>query len=595
MVLDPEAASIGGELADLYMRQNRMTDAIAAAEQALKIVPDNREAHRVLGTVYATLATSPRERGSRQAQQENTTRAIQHLEAAVEGPVGRADANLRAMLARLYVSSGSYDKAIPVLTDLVKQEPGWDDGPVLLVEAYAAAGRTGDAIRWLEEAVRNQPELYSTLGDFYGRERRWREAANAYEQARVTTPRSFDLNVRYATMLLSAGGSDAVVKARDALREALATRATDERALYLLSQAERRAGDLDAAEATARRLIAQNGRNPRGYSALAEALEERRRYQAVVDGLAPVMATFRAGGDSSFALSSLLPHLGFAYQQLGQHDKAIAVFEEARKIAPDDPSLTGYLIQAQLAAKHYAAAADLARAARAGRPDDLRLARFEAQALRQSGQAEQGIAILEGLLQRIGDNPEAHISLAEMYAESNRGAQAVNVLQYAQARFPSETSVTFELAAVFEKQKKYAEAEAAFRQLLTAAPEHAQALNYLGYMLADRGVRLDESVELITRALKVDPDNGSYLDSLGWAYFKGGKLDLAEEHLRRAAELLTTNSVVQDHYGDVLARLQRYDDAIAAWNRALSGDGDSVDRADIDRKIRSARQKLPKR
>ena len=271
------------------------------------------------------------------------------------------------------------------------------------------------------------------------------------------------------------------------------------------------------------------------------------------------------------------------------------MFEEARKIAPDDPSLTGYLIQAQLAAKHYAAAADLARAARAGRPDDLRLARFEAQALRQSGQAEQGIAILEGLLQRIGDNPEAHISLAEMYAESNRGAQAVKVLQDAQARFPSETSVTFELAAVFEKQKKYAEAEAAFRQLLTAAPEHAQALNYLGYMLADRGVRLDESVELITRALKVDPDNGSYLDSLGWAYFKGGKLDLAEEHLRRAAELLTTNSVVQDHYGDVLARLQRYDDAIAAWNRALSGDGDSVDRADIDRKIRSARQKLPKR
>lgn len=595
MALDPEAASIGGELANLYMRQNRMTDAIATAEQALKIVPDNREAHRVLGTVYATLATSPRERGSPQAQRENMTRAIQHLEAAVEGPLGRADANLRAMLARLYVSSASYDKAIAVLTDLIKQEPGWDDGPVLLVEAYAAAGRTGDAIQWLEEAVRNQPGLYSTLGDFYGRERRWQEAANAYEQALVTTPRSFDLNMRYATMLLSAGGSEAVVKARDALREALTTRATDERALYLLSQAERRTGDLDAAEATARRLIARNGRNPRGYAALAEALEERRRYQAVVDGLAPVMATFRAGGDSAFALSSLLPHLGFAYQQLGQYDQAIAAFEEARKIAPNDPSLTAYLIQAQLAAKNYAAAADLARAARAGRPDDLRLARLEAQALRQSGRAEQGIALLEGLLQRLGDNPEAHISLAEMYAESNRGAQAVQVLQDAQVRFPSETSVTFELAAVLEKQKKYAEAEAAFRQLLTVAPQHAQALNYLGYMLADRGVRLDESVELITRALKVDPDNGSYLDSLGWAYFKGGKLDLAEEHLRRAAELLTANSVVQDHYGDVLARLQRYDEAIAAWTRALSGDGDSVDRADIDRKIRSARQKLPKR
>ncbi len=55
-------------------------------------------------------------------------------------------------------------------------------------------------------------------------------------------------------------------------------------------------------------------------------------------------------------------------------------------------------------------------------------------------------------------------------------------------------------------------------------------------MLAERGERLDESVELIKRALKFEPDNGSYLDSLGWAYFKGGKLDLAEEHLKRAAD-----------------------------------------------------------
>ena len=121
MALDPAAASIGADLADMYMRQNRAADAIAAAEQALKIAPDNHDAHRVLGTIYATLTTSSRERGTRQVQQENAARAIGHLEAAVTGPVGRADANLRAMLARLYVSSGSYDKAIPVLTDLVKQ------------------------------------------------------------------------------------------------------------------------------------------------------------------------------------------------------------------------------------------------------------------------------------------------------------------------------------------------------------------------------------------------------------------------------------------------------------------------------------------
>jgi tetratricopeptide (TPR) repeat protein len=170
----------------------------------------------------------------------------------------------------------------------------------------------------------------------------------------------------------------------------------------------------------------------------------------------------------------------------------------------------------------------------------------------------------------------------------------VKVLQEAAVRFPSETAITFELGATFEKQRRYSDAEAAFRQVLSVNPAHAPALNYLGYMLADRGERLTESVDLIKRALAVEPQNGSYLDSLGWAYYKDGNLELAEQHLKQAAERLVTNSVVQDHYGDVLFRLGRLDEAIAAWNRALQGDADDVDLSAIDQKIRSARDKLPR-
>jgi tetratricopeptide (TPR) repeat protein len=597
MTLDPRAADVVSELADLYMRQNRVSEATATAEQALKIAPSNREAHRVLGTIYASMASpsQPDQRSSQQSQRDNLSKAVQHLEQAIDHPLGQPDANLRAMLARLYVANASYDKAIPLLAELVKQEPQWQDGAALLVEAYAAAGREADAIRWLEEAVQDDPQLYPALADFYGRQRKWREAAGAYERALQASPRSVDLKVRYASMLLNAGGQDNIVKARQALRDALAARATDERALYLLSQAERRTGNLEAAESAARRLIAQNAKNPSGFAALAEALEERRSYQGVVDAVEPAIPSFRSAQDASFSLSLLLPHLGFAFQQMGQFDKAVSAFEEARKLAPRDPALTGYLIQAQMAAKHFGAAAELAHQARADQPDSLGLARLEAQALRQSGRADQGIALLEGQLQKHSDDPEAYVALAQVYSETNRGAQAVKMLQDAQAKFPSESSLTFELAAVFEKQKKYSDAEAVFRQLIAREPNHAGALNYLGYMLAERGERLDESVGYIKRALAIEPDNGSYLDSLGWAYFKSGKLDLAEENLKRAADQLLTNSVVQDHYGDVLAKLGRYDQAITAWNRALAGDGDTIDHGDVDRKIRSARQRLPKK
>jgi tetratricopeptide (TPR) repeat protein len=601
MALDPSAAEVPAELAGLYMRQNRINEAMTTAEQSLKIAPANAEAHRVLGTIYAALAESdskPAAGASEAPANENATTAIGHLEAALRLAVGEPDPNLLANLARLYVHTGAYDKAIPLLRDLVDRERGWQDGVSLLVDAYAGAGKNAEAIAWLEEAAPDDPRLYSTLGDFYERERRWKDSAGAYALAVAGAPRNVTLKMSYASALLNAGGREGVGKARDVLNEVMASRptgATELRALYLLSQAERRAGDLEGAEAAARRVIALNTKSPWGYFALAESLQERQQYQAVIDVLLPAVSEMRSRSAAESGLGLLLPHIGFAYEQLGQHDEAIAAFDEAHRLAPSDPLVTSYLIQANVSAKKYAAAIELAGVARAEHPEDLRLARLQAQALRQSGQPDQAVAILREVLDKQADRPLAYVALAQGYVDANRGAEAVTLLEQAQVKFPSETSIGFELGAVFDKQKRFADAEAAFRQVLAREPDNAPALNYLGYMLADRGERLDESVAYLKKALEIDPDNGSYLDSLGWAYYKGNKLDLASDNLKRAAEQLKTNSVIQDHYGELLFKMGRYDDAIAAWTRALAGDGDSIDRAGIDKKIRSAHQKLGKK
>src|SRR5207253_4676755 len=125
-----------------------------------------------------------------------------------------------------------------------------------------------------------------------------------------------------------------------------------------------------------------------------------------------------------------------------------------------DSTIAGYLIEANIAAKKYSAAAELARAAVAENPDNLRLARLHAQALRHSGKADQGIAVLEEAVKKHADDPAAYVALAQLYADVDRGAQAVKVLQDAQTKFPSDTSIVFELGAVYDKQKKFAEAEA---------------------------------------------------------------------------------------------------------------------------------------
>ena len=131
--------------------------------------------------------------------------AIEHLEKSLETPVKQTDIDIRALLSRLYVAADQFDKAIPLLTDIVKEAPSWRDGPSLLMEAYSGAGKNKEAVDWLEETAPDNPQLYSTLAGFYARERRWVDAATAYEQALKVSPRSFDIRVNLASMLMNTG------------------------------------------------------------------------------------------------------------------------------------------------------------------------------------------------------------------------------------------------------------------------------------------------------------------------------------------------------------------------------------------------------
>jgi len=96
----------------------------------------------------------------------------------------------------------------------------------------------------------------------------------------------------------------------------------------------------------------------------------------------------------------------------------------------------------------------------------------------------------------------------------------------------------------------------------------------------------------VRRALEKDPDNGAFLDSLGWAYYRRGDLGEAQKYLAAAAEQMPDNSEVLDHLGDLRARQGQLQDAIQAWTRALAGDGNDIDRGAIERKVQDARRKL---
>ena len=132
-------------------------------------------------------------------------------------------------------------------------------------------------------------------------------------------------------------------------------------------------------------------------------------------------------------------------------------------------------------------------------------------------------------------------------------------------------------------------------------PQAAATLNYLGYMNADRGVKLEESLNLIKQALTFEPNNAAYLDSLGWAYFKLGKYDLAEENLNKAASHMSSDPTVQEHLGDLYQKTGRlklaaahWDRAVQEWNKTVPAEQDSEAFAKVQQKLDAAKVKLAK-
>ena len=582
--LDPSSGEVLAELAALYARRSRSKEAIASARLALGRDPDNQTAHRVLGLVYASRSRS------RGANPEGVAQAIEHLEQARGTP--RPDFQVELTLAHLYLSTDATGKAIAFLEELLRDEAGFAEAGLLLSQAYEKAGRLQDALTTLEAAVEGERPSYRTLvrlGELYAREERWRDAVRAYERAVARNARSTRVRRRLASALLEFGDTK---RARDVLRDLINIRPRDASGLYLLSQVELDLNNFDEAETAARRLLKLEPEGLRGPFALAQVFGRRREHRNVIETLEPALRAARQQNARPEQLASLMARLGFAYQQLDEHNLATAVYTEAVELMPSSLAFAARLARVYIDDERLDDAMRAIVRAKIQHPDNLTLARLEAQVLTGQDDIAQATSVLERALAMHGDEPMAHVALATFYSEQDRFDDAVTLLRSAEQRFPNDAAVLFQLGAVLEQHDRFVDAERAFRRLLDRYPEHAGALNYLGYMLADRGVRLEESVALLERAIKKDPHNGSYLDSLGWAYFKLERLDLAEPPLRAASDQLRSNSVVQDHLGDLLYKLERYAEAIEAWERALVGEGDEIEPTMIERKIDDAKGRV---
>jgi predicted Zn-dependent protease len=586
--LDPQAAEISSEIAGYYFRHDRPGEAVTAAEQALKLDKDNVEAHNILGSVYSAWAEGGAPPPSGQTIASTRTKAIEHLTAIQGSPLMATNPNLQMTLGRLHLRAGKADVAVPILERVAAQVPWAAEPLILLYEAQIAQGKLDEAEQSLVQAAEVNPRYFAQLGQFYERRGNWNSAAEAYEQAIAGARQpSRDLQLRYAAALINMEGGGA--KARGVLAELLKSSPNDTRVLYMMSSAERSAGDEQAAEATARKILAIEPTNVGGLRALVAVLFDRFEFKQIVDAVAPLVKEPSRAKGREFEGAAVLVQLGIAQQQLAQWDQSIAAFSAAKGLTPDDPEIDAYLVQANLTARRYDRAEAVARAALTRDPDQPRMVRLRAQALHKGGKTAEANKLLEDGVAKQPGSREYLVGLADLYAEQKRTADALRLLEQARKTFGDDQALTMRMANVYEGGGKIDEAEKELRRLMAEDPLNADAMNSLSYMLADHGLRLAEAVDLAQRAVKMEPGNPAYLDTLGWALFKQGKTEEAAVPMAKAAAALTGNSVIQDHHGDVLAKRGRPAEAVAAWQRALAGDGDLIDRAAIEKKIKAAK------
>jgi tetratricopeptide (TPR) repeat protein len=361
-------------------------------------------------------------------------------------------------------------------------------------------------------------------------------------------------------------------------------------ALLLLAQAFDSSGKPAEAAGVLEELVAAEPDQTQPRALLAETQERLGRWKDAAAGwgelarLNPRNTTYRTrqalaqvnGGDLALGRQQLI---------------------DLTRQTPRDVSAWYLLAQVEQRGGNAAGAEDAARRIAEIDPNDARGTIALAGARSARGDHQGAVDALDARVKTATDRDVASglyarlvTDLAAALEQTNDRARAIRVLDAARQRDPDDDDLAFTLAAVYERDKRFDQAEKMFRDMVARDPKNAAALNYLGYMLADRGQRLPEAVDLIKRALTIEVDNPSFLDSLGWAYVKSSQLEPARDPLERAAAALPRNSVIQDHLAQLYFQLKRYRDAASAWDKALGGDREGIDVAEITKKRDKARE-----
>jgi tetratricopeptide (TPR) repeat protein len=600
---DPNSAYLTSGLAELYAKTGRIRDAVIEAQDILKKSPNNLEARRLLGRIYL------RSLGDMQAGNGSDSvlkLAIEQYEQIVRLQPDSMDDHL--LLGRLYRLNNDLTKAENEFKTAVKLQPDSEEAVTTLAYLYNELGDTARATQVLSSVPKSgrSAKLYSALGYTYEQQKQYKNAVDAYRHAIELDRDNLDAIRGLAENLLNDGQTDAALEQYKVIADA---NPEDAQTYIRIAEIYRKQGKFDLALENLKKaetMVQDSIEVPYNIASIYQA---QGRYDEAVQIMRDLLKkTEKADGTYSGSAKSnravFLERLGTIYRDQGNYQAANDTFRQMLALGGDENVERAYqqIIDTWREAKEWQKATDVAQEAVQKLPNSRDLKMVLAAQQADMGQADKALADVKAMLKGNPDDRQVYITLAQMNTRLRRFPDAEQDLDKAEqlsTKDDDKEYVWFLRGSTYEREKRYADAEVQFKKVLASDPEHASALNYLGYMLADQNVELDSALGYIKRAVDLDPGNGAYLDSLGWVYFRLGKYDLAEENLLKASQKINTDPTVHDHLGDLYQKTGRlkmavtnWDRAINEWNRTITAEVDPADVARVQKKLDSAKVKL---
>ncbi|HSW39273.1 MAG TPA: tetratricopeptide repeat protein [Acidobacteriota bacterium] len=558
-----QSASIHMELAILMGRTGNIVEAIEHAEEAIRLDPHDPEPHWLLADIYI------RGRGRRGAPPDSLQKGVRQLEKIRE--MNPNDARVHFNLGGLYFEMNEPAKAIQSYETFQKLSGSVDNGYREIAKYYENTGDFEKAVDYLNKGLNAQPnsaESLWMLGGIYSRLNRNLEAIPVYKKLLAVIGENTEITRRLAMALFEAGEYEEAV---NFLQDLVERANPDRTSLIYYGRARMELHDYREAIRVFQKLIENIPDDIEARFYLGRSFQKTGRYSEASDIFRSLVEKSAGGSEEASANRAVFQqHLAAVYMELAEYQKAFAVYEE---MAAVEPGVRGQLLNAYRIGRQFDKALDFGRNLFEKDPGNIPVAIIYAHTLADAGKIVESIELLKKLLKSNPDSLDLYINLSRIYVQEKLFSEADEILNRAESMdlgAEDRERLKFHRAAFYERKKDFDRAEELFREMLKENPGNPMVLNYLGYMLADRGVRLDEAVRYIKEALAIDPYNGAYLDSLGWAFYQMGELEKAETYLLKANEIVRNDPTINEHLGDLYFKIGDLEKARQYWMKAVS-------------------------